>query len=200
MIICGLTYVLLNNIMMQGIFNHSRYLGMKKFILITMTVNLSLYFSCLLIISYYQPIIAIEKLFTSILVVLKEINSIMFILNYVFFVFTLKYDLQHIQMHLEVRPDMEYFVFPEEDFTKFFYKIDLNFEDAIRIIQNLEMGRQNLRRINKPLKLAQKKVENEIGGDKKIMMEDERTKLVMEHLVSGQKVKKTREEELKFFF
>lgn len=67
---------------------------------------------------------------------------------------------------------------PEEDFNKFFYKIDMNLEDAIKIIQNVEMGRQNLKRISKSLKLAQKKNENELGGDKKIMMEDERKKLV----------------------
>jgi len=117
-IICGFSFILLNNIMSHGIiFNHSKYLRMKKVILILMSINIALYFSCLILISYYHPIIAIEKFFTSVMVVLKEINSIMFILNYIFFIFSLKHDLQHIQMNLEVRPDIEFFVDPEEDYT-----------------------------------------------------------------------------------
>jgi hypothetical protein len=60
------------------------------------------------------------------------------------------------------------------------------------------MGRQNLKRISKALKLAQKKIETDMGGDKKILMEDERKKLVYDHLISLYKVRKTREEEQKF--
>lgn len=87
---------------------------------------------------------------------------------------------------------------PEEDVTKFFFNVNLTIEDSIKILQNFEMGRQNLKRISKALKLAQKKIETDMGGDKKILMEDERKKLVFEHLISLYKVRKTREEELKF--
>lgn len=86
----------------------------------------------------------------------------------------------------------------EEDKTKFFYTYNLNIDEAIKILQNFEMGRQNLKRISKALKLAHKKIETEMGGDKKILMEDERKKLVFEHLISLHKVRKTKEEELQF--
>jgi hypothetical protein len=87
---------------------------------------------------------------------------------------------------------------PEEDITKFFFSVNLNMEDAVKVLQNFEMGRQNLKRISKALKLAQKKIETDMGGDKKILMEDERKKLVYDHLISLYKVRKTREEEQKF--
>ena len=87
---------------------------------------------------------------------------------------------------------------PEQDITKIFYKINLGFEDAVRILQNFEMGRQNLNRVNKTLKLAQKKLDSETGGEKKILMEDEKKKLVVEHIVALHKMRKAKEEELKF--
>jgi len=87
---------------------------------------------------------------------------------------------------------------PEQDVTKIFYKINLGFEDAVRILQNFEMGRQNLNRVNKTLKLAQKKIDSETGGEKKILMEDEKKKLVVEHIVALHKMRKAKEEELKF--
>lgn len=87
---------------------------------------------------------------------------------------------------------------PEQDVNKIFYKIDLTFDDAVRLLQNFEMGRQNLKRVSKTLKLAQKKIENESGGEKKILMEDEKKKLVVEHIVALHKMRKAKEEELKF--
>jgi hypothetical protein len=67
---------------------------------------------------------------------------------------------------------------PEENFPKRnFFKIDLKPEDAIKIIQIFELGRQNLRRVNHYIQ-SSKKVDNEyaIGEDKKFM-EDERKKI-----------------------
>lgn len=88
---------------------------------------------------------------------------------------------------------------PEEDVTKFFFKVELQVDEAVKILQNFEMGRQNLKRINKAIKLAHKKAETDLNtADKKIMMEDERKKIVMEHLIAVQKLKKTREDEAKF--
>lgn len=87
---------------------------------------------------------------------------------------------------------------PEQDITKFFFKVDLNVEEAVKIIQNFEMGRQNLKRISKALKLAHKKVDNDMGGENKILMEDERKRLIYEHLIAVQKLKKAKEEEMKF--
>jgi hypothetical protein len=86
---------------------------------------------------------------------------------------------------------------PEEDIFKFPYEINLNIEEAVKFLQTFEIGRQNLMRINKSLKFAHKKLESELGGDNKILMEDEKKKIVIEHLISIQKVKRTREEEMK---
>lgn len=65
---------------------------------------------------------------------------------------------------------------PEIDITKFFFKFDLNFEDAIKILQNFEVGRQNMRRITKSLKLAQKKTDDN-PSDKKVLLEEDRKKV-----------------------
>jgi len=86
----------------------------------------------------------------------------------------------------------------EEDVTKFFFNVNLNIEEAVKVIQNFEMSRQNLKRISKALKLAHKKIETDLGSENKILMEDERKRLVIEHLISIYKVKKTREDEMKF--
>jgi hypothetical protein len=86
----------------------------------------------------------------------------------------------------------------ENDIKKVFFNINLNMEDAVRIIQNFELGRQNLKRIGKSLKLAHKILDNDLGTEKKILMEDEKKKLVVEHLVSLHKIKRAKEDELKF--
>jgi hypothetical protein len=86
---------------------------------------------------------------------------------------------------------------PEQDITKSFFNFEFNLEEAIKILQNFEVGRQNLKRVNKALKLAHKISDNEIGGENKIMNEDDRKKLIYEHLISYQKMKKAKEEEMK---
>ena len=65
---------------------------------------------------------------------------------------------------------------PEVDVTNFYFKFDLNFEDAIKILQNFEVGRQNIKRITKPLKLTQKQ-NDENNYDKKVTLEDDRKKI-----------------------
>ena len=62
---------------------------------------------------------------------------------------------------------------PEEDVTKFPFKVELNFDAAILIIQNFETGRNNLKRIQKNL---YSRLE---GGDtnKKFISEEESRKL-----------------------
>lgn len=66
---------------------------------------------------------------------------------------------------------------PEQDITTFHFKFDLSFEEAIKILQNFEVGRQNMRRITKSLKLAQKTNENETNTDKKVLLEEDRKKV-----------------------
>ena len=114
LVICYLTYFLLKKIELFGIEAESKFLYFKKMILVGMGVNLTLYLSCLIIISFYQPIIPVEQRFTSVLMVFKEINSVMFVLNYLFFILTMKNDLYFIQQTLETRPDLEFFIDTEE--------------------------------------------------------------------------------------
>ena len=86
---------------------------------------------------------------------------------------------------------------PEEDKTKFFYHVDLKFEDAIKILQNFEIGRQNIRRISTQLKYAMKKEKDQIGSTQ-AMVSDEKKSIILQHLIAIQKVKQIREEEMKF--
>jgi hypothetical protein len=65
---------------------------------------------------------------------------------------------------------------PELDITNFFFKFELNFEEAIKILQNFEVGRQNTKRITKSLKLAITK-NDENTADKKVLMDDDRKKI-----------------------
>jgi len=61
---------------------------------------------------------------------------------------------------------------PEKDNVNFFFKTDMNAEDAIKIIQIFETSRQNLNRINSFMKSQKqkKKLENE---EKKLYPEEE---------------------------
>lgn len=65
---------------------------------------------------------------------------------------------------------------PELDITNFFFKFELNLDDAIKILQNFEVGRQNTKRITKSLKLAQTKNDDN-SSDKKVLMDDDRKKI-----------------------
>ena len=86
---------------------------------------------------------------------------------------------------------------PEKDNTKFFFQSDMNVEEAIRIIQNFETSRQNLSRINIPLKTVKqkKKLEAESNmGEKKLYPEEELKKALVEHMIAYKKMNKNREE------
>ena len=85
---------------------------------------------------------------------------------------------------------------PEEDKTKFFFNVDLGFEDAISIIQNFEICRQNIRRISAQLKFASKKADDQIGGQ--VLVSEEKKSLILQHLIAIQKVKQMKDDELKF--
>lgn len=85
---------------------------------------------------------------------------------------------------------------PEEDKIKFFFHTDLGFEDAISVIQNFEICRQNIKRINTQLKYASKKADDQMGGQ--ALVSEEKKKLILQHLIAVQKVKQMRDDELKF--
>ena len=87
---------------------------------------------------------------------------------------------------------------PEEDKTKFFYHVDLGFEDAICILQNFEIGRQNIKRIAHRLKLEMKREKDPISGGGQTLASEERRSIILQHLVAIQKVKQMKEEEMQF--
>lgn len=84
---------------------------------------------------------------------------------------------------------------PEQDKIKNFYVADMSLEDAISVIQNFEISRQNIKRIEKLTKVT-KKVEENKGGEN--MVSEEKKKATYRHLLAVYKVQKLREEELKF--
>ena len=86
---------------------------------------------------------------------------------------------------------------PEEDRTKFFFHADLTFDDAISMLQNFEIGRQNIKRITQKLKYELKKEKDPIAGGQTLASE-ERKSIILQHLVAIQKVKQIKEEEMKF--
>lgn len=113
-VICFLSFIILKKIDIFGVQKDSKFLYFKKIIIALMTVNFVLYLSCLIIISYYEPIITIEKNFTVLLMIMKEVNAILFLVNYLLYILTIKYDLNFVQLNLEMIPDMEFFIDREE--------------------------------------------------------------------------------------
>jgi hypothetical protein len=66
---------------------------------------------------------------------------------------------------------------PEIDITNFFFKFEMNLDEAIKILQNFEVGRQNTKRITKSLKIAQIRNDDNNSSDKKVLMDDDRKKI-----------------------
>lgn len=62
------------------------------------------------LVSVYSPVIESEKYLLSILIVCLNANSLLFLLCQVLFIFSLKYDLYYVNLNLQIRPDLEYFV------------------------------------------------------------------------------------------
>ena len=87
---------------------------------------------------------------------------------------------------------------PEEDRTKFFYHVDLSFDDAIHMLQNFEICRQNIKRITQKLKYELKKEKDLMAGGGQTLASEERRSIILQHLVAIQKVKQIKEEEMKF--
>lgn len=69
----------------------------------------------MLLVSYYTPIISQEKVLLGLLMVCLCFNSGLFYLCHITFIFSLKYDLYYVNMNLQVRPDLEYFIDFEEN-------------------------------------------------------------------------------------
>lgn len=94
----------------------NKYLIFKKLVLIFMFVQLICYLFNLLFVSFYNPIIFTEKVLISSMIVMINVNSFFYSIMQIFFVLTLKHDLYYVNLHLEIRPDLEYFIECDEDF------------------------------------------------------------------------------------
>jgi hypothetical protein len=114
LLVCFLSFSILNNIDTIGIPIDQKVVKYKKTILYTMFVNIMLYLACLVLVSYYKPTISYDKLFISFIFFLKEINSIFFLLEFMLYNLSLKYDLMYLHMNLNLRPDLEYFMESEK--------------------------------------------------------------------------------------
>jgi len=66
-------------------------------------------------ISFYNPIIYTEKVLISSMIAMINVNSFFYLLMQIFFVLTLKHDLFYVNLHLEIRPDLEYFIECDRD-------------------------------------------------------------------------------------
>jgi len=113
-LVCVNTFLLLIRMDIFGTPKESYYLNMKRYLLSLMGICLFHYTFCLLLVSYYHPIIYAEKLLFCALIFLKEANSIVYLLCFLFFVVTLKYDFFYFYLNLNVRPDIEFFVDEDE--------------------------------------------------------------------------------------
>lgn len=108
--ICSNSIRILNSLELSGIKKDQFYMLIKNTLLAFMTISLYTYSVNLLVISYYTPYINIEKFFTSIFIICKEITSIMFLLFFSIFALTFKYDFYFLKLNLVIRPDVEYFL------------------------------------------------------------------------------------------
>jgi hypothetical protein len=116
-VFCLDSFYFLNKFDISTVPKESYYLNIKMYLLAIMGITILQYIFCLLLVSYYTPIIYIEKLLTSTLIILKEINSVLFILSFLIFVVSIKYDMFYLYLDLNTRPDIEYFVEEKEEET-----------------------------------------------------------------------------------
>lgn len=85
---------------------------------------------------------------------------------------------------------------PEEDIYTKHYIVDLSFNEAINILQNFEMARQGLKRVDKIIKEEAKKATDHDIGAKSIIGEVESKNLIMENIIAHYKLKKNRYDEM----
>lgn len=82
----------------------------KRGIVFFMLMQYTLYCLSLLMVSYYNPVIQIEKVMMGVLVVCLDVNSYLLWVSLQFYVFMIKFDIYYINMNLLIRPDLEYFL------------------------------------------------------------------------------------------
>lgn len=71
-----------------------------------------------LLISYYNPLIYTEKVLLSTLIVMINLNCVLFFYLFIVFIFTMKYDIYYVNLQLELIPEIEFFSDAEEEYLK----------------------------------------------------------------------------------
>lgn len=107
---CFLTFEMLKRISFPEYPTDVNYLRCKRLLLIFMFIQLFFYTFNYIILSFYNPVIYPEKMLVSCMIYLINLNAIFYYIMQVAFVFTLRYDLYYVNLHLEIRPDIEYFI------------------------------------------------------------------------------------------
>lgn len=113
-----LSFDLLRKISFNELPVNYKYLTFKKFLLIFMFVQFVCYLFNLLFVSYYNPVIYSEKILISSMILILNANTVFYYVMQIFFVLTLRHDLYYVNLHLEIRPDLEYFIEYDEDNSK----------------------------------------------------------------------------------
>jgi len=107
---CYMTYVLLSKMNIREVPKDCSCLMFKKYLMLLMGIQLFCYCMSVALVSYYHPVIDQEKFLMSLLIYSMSINSTLFLVCQAFFIFSLKYDLYYVNMNLQIRPDLEYFL------------------------------------------------------------------------------------------
>ncbi len=115
---CFFSYDLLNKLLLIEKPANFYYIYYKKTILIGMFSQMIFYMFNYYLISFYNPLILTEKILLSGMIILININSIIYYFLYAIFIYTLKFDLYYVNMQLEIIPDLEFFLDAKEELLR----------------------------------------------------------------------------------
>ncbi len=104
---CYLSYIMLTLLDSSDFHLDKGYMSMKKVILIIMGLQVFLYSVSVLIVSYYSPKLALEKNLFMLIVSSIGVNSIVYLICMIGFIWTFKYDIYFVNFHMVVLPDSD---------------------------------------------------------------------------------------------
>ncbi len=115
---CVMSFSLLEKLEMKDIQSNKSCLSFKKSNLFLMTIQ---FIVCkyknnfidsvsMVLISFYNPLVGSEIFLVDLMIVCMFINSVLFVLSNILFIYSLKYDLDYVKLNLLIQPDLEYFI------------------------------------------------------------------------------------------